>query len=294
MSGAGDIALTLLYAPANRPDRVAKALATGADVVVVDLEDAVMAAEKDAARHGLADAIAARTPEVRVQVRVNARGTAWHEADLDAVAALPEWVEVRVPKVETAADVAVVRERSPGRRLHALVETALGIENAFKIACSDVSSIGLGEADLRSQLGLPRGLEGDAGLAWQRSRVVNAAAAAGLVPPIMSVYTNVRDVDGLRESSRAGRAMGFLGRSAIHPAQLPVIRDAFAPTRDDVSRAEEILARVGGDGPDSAGVFVLDDGSFLDAAMVSGARRTIAVARRQCSTERNIKKSAHE
>lgn len=287
MSGAGDIALTLLYAPANRPDRVAKALAARADVVVVDLEDAVMAAEKDAARHGLADAIAARTPEVRVQVRVNARGTAWHEADLDTVAALPEWVEVRVPKVETAADVAVVRERSPGRRLHALVETALGIENAFEIACSDVSSIGLGEADLRSQLGLPRGLEGDAGLAWQRSRVVNAAAAAGLVPPIMSVYTNVRDADGLRESSRAGRAMGFLGRSAIHPAQLPVIREAFAPTRDDVSRAEEILARVGGVGPDSAGVFVLDDGSFLDAAMVSGARRTIAVAHHTSSDKRN-------
>jgi len=290
MSGASDVALTLLYAPATRPERVAKALAAGSDIVVVDLEDAVMATEKDAARRGLSGAIATRTPEVRVQVRINARGTAWHEADLDAVAALPAWVEVRVPKVEAATDIAAVRERLPGRRLHALIETALGIENAFEVACSGAASIGLGEADLRSQLGLPRGLDGDAGLAWQRSRIVNAAAAAGLVPPIMSVYTNVRDVEGLRASSLAGRAVGFLGRSAIHPAQLPVIRDAFAPTRDDVARAEEILTRVGGAGPDTAGVFVLDDGSFLDAAMVSGARRTIAIARGVRSDEWNDRK----
>ena len=287
MSDDLDFALTLLYAPANRPDRVAKALAAGADIVVVDLEDAVPADEKAAARAGLADAIATRTDEVRVQVRINARGTAWHDADLGAVALLPDWVEARVPKVESAADVAAVRERIPGRRLHALLETALGVENALEIARAGVSSLGLGEADLRSQLGLPRGPEGDPGISWQRSRIVNAAAAAGLAPPIMSVYTNVRDAEGLRQSCREGRAGGFLGRGAIHPAQLPVIREAFAPTADDVSRAEEILARVGGAGPDQGGVFVLDDGSFLDAAMVAGARRTIAVANRARSDERN-------
>lgn len=287
MTSDADFALTLLYAPANRPDRVAKALAAGADIVVVDLEDAVPATEKDAARDGLADAIATRSARVRVQARINARGTAWHEADLGAVALLPDWVEVRAPKIESADDVAAVMRRVPGRRVHALIETALGIENALEIARSGVSSIGLGEADLRSQLGLPRGPEGDPGISWQRSRIVNAAAAAGLVPPIMSVYTNVRDTDGLRQSCLEGRAGGFLGRGAIHPAQLPVIREAFAPTDDDVARAEEILARVGGAGPDQGGVFVLDDGSFLDAAMVAGARRTIAVAQRAGSNERN-------
>lgn len=287
MTGEVEFALTLLYAPANRPDRVAKALAAGAHIVVVDLEDAVPATEKDAARDGLVEAIATRGDGVRVQVRINARGTAWHDADLRAVARLPDEVEVRVPKVESADDVAAVRDRVPGRRVHALIETALGVENALEIARSGVSSLGLGEADLRSQLGLPRGAEGDPGLSWQRSRVVNAAAAAGLVPPLMSVYTNVRDADGLRRSCLEGRAVGFLGRSAIHPAQLPVIREVFAPEPDEVRRAQETVARVGGSGPDAGGVYVLDDGSFLDAAMVAGARRAIAIAERISSDQRN-------
>ena len=167
------IALTWLYAPADRPDLVAKALAGPADVVIIDLEDAVAKAAKDAARTRLPDLLAAH-PGRPVQVRVNAPGTPWAEDDLRAVAALGDAVEVRVPKVQSPDQVERIHA-TVRRPIHALLETPLAIERAFEIAGSGVASLGLGEADLRSALGVGS----SADLGWQRARVVNAAAAAG-------------------------------------------------------------------------------------------------------------------
>ncbi|RGE16305.1 CoA ester lyase [Leucobacter sp. wl10] len=272
------IPLTLLYAPGNRPDRVAKALVAGADVVVIDLEDAVVPAQKTAARSHLAPALSEWGGSPQVQVRVNARGSEWHKADLETVAELDLRVGIRLPKVHSAEDVQAAATTDPARGIHALIESALGVENAFGIASAGVISVGLGEADLRSSLGLRAGAAGEPGLAWQRARIVNAAAAAGLLPPLMSVYTNVRDEDGLRRSCEAGRALGFLGRSAIHPAQLAPIRESFTPTHAEVLQAEETLRRVGDRTSDAAGTVVLADGSFIDAAMVETARRVLGIA----------------
>ena len=273
------IVLTALYVPADRPDRVAKALAAGADQVIVDLEDAVAPSAKEAARVALAEALAGAAPGAPpVQVRVNARGSAWHEDDLAAVAALTTDVAVRLPKTASPDDVAAVRGLAPGRRIHALIESAIGVERAFDIASSGVSTIALGEADLRSQLGLPSG--SDEGLQWIRSRVVNAAAAAGLPAPKMSAYADVRDAEGLAGSCAAGRALGFLGRTAIHPSQLPVIERAFRPSAAEAERAREIVSRVGSAAADGSGTVVLEDGTFLDVAMVDAARRTVALAER--------------
>ncbi|WP_309068787.1 CoA ester lyase [Microbacterium sp.] len=269
------IVLTALYVPADRPDRVSKALTAGADEVIVDLEDAVAPARKRDARAALVDALSAASS---VQVRINARGSAWHDDDLAAIRELPATVAVRVPKIASADDVAAAREVVPGRRIHALIESAIGVERAFDIASAGVATLALGEADLRSQLGLPSG--DDAGLQWIRSRVVNAAAAAGLPAPMMSAYTDVRDADGLAASCAAGRAMGFLGRTAIHPAQLPVIERAFRPSDAEVDRAREIVERVGSAADDGSGTVVLGDGTFLDVAMVEAARRVLAIATR--------------
>lgn len=281
--------ITALYVPGDRPDRIAKALASGADAVIVDLEDAVAPVRKEEARQGLADALApdsveqpgAGTGRPAVQVRVNARGSAWHEADLVAVAALPVGVGVRVPKVESANDLRAVAAALPAREVHALIESGLGVERAFEIASAGATSLALGEADLRSQLGLPAGPAGEPGLGWIRGRIVVAAAAAGLAPPLMSVYADVADEVGLAESCAAGRSLGFLGRTAVHPRQLPVIEAAFAPTGAEISRAAEILARVGSAAAEGVGTVVLEDGTFLDAAMVAGARRTLALAARR-------------
>lgn len=261
--------LTLLYVPGDRPDRVANALAGDAGTVLVDLEDAVAPDRKEYARAEVARILAATTGRA-VQVRVNDVHTASGAADLAMVAGLPRHVGVRLPKVSDPATVRAVASRLPGRELHPLLESALGVERAYRIAAADpaVASIGLGEADLAADLGSAD----DAALAYPRSRVVVAARAAGLPAPAQSVYPDIRDLDGLAASCRAGRAMGFLGRAAIHPAQLPVIVAAYAPGDAEVAAARELLAAATG------GASALPDGRFVDEAVLRSARRTVAIA----------------
>lgn len=272
--------VTALYAPGDRPERFEKALDAGADVVIVDLEDAVAASRKADARAALADFVAAweargeRAPGV--QVRINALGSPEHDADLAAVAGLPGEFGVRVPKTQSADQVAAVRAALPDREVHALLESAISIERAFEIACSCVASIATGEADLRAELGVPAGPAGEPGLAWSRSRVVNAAAAAGLPAPLMAVYADIADFDGLEASCRAGRTLGFGGRTAVHPRQLAVIRRAFTPDPTEIARARSIIERVRSAAVDGTGAFALDDGTFIDIAIVRSAERILA------------------
>lgn len=282
------IALTGLYVPADRPDRIAKAFASDADVVIVDLEDAVHPQHKDQARdaaveqlvHLMADhgAASGGPGERGVQVRINPHGSRWHEKDLEAVRSLPAAVGVRIPKVEHPQTLVSLLEMLGGRAAHALIESPRGVEHAAEIAGAGIATIGLGEADLVSALGVA---DADM-LSWQRSRVVNAAAAAELPPPWMSVHPRHRDLDGLRLSCEAGRRAGFLGRSAIHPAQLPVIREAFLPTPAEQERAARTLEAMSAAEDTGAGTWVLEDGSFVDAAMIGWARRITAI----CTTTR--------
>jgi citrate lyase subunit beta / citryl-CoA lyase len=272
--------IVALYAPADRPERFEKALSSGADAVVIDLEDAVAASRKDQARAALLDFTVAwellgeRAPAV--QVRINGIGSSAHNADLAAVAGLPPTFGVRLPKTQSAEDVAAIRAAVPGREVHALLESALSIERAFEIACSGVSSIATGEADLRAELGVPAGPTGEAGLAWSRGRIVNAAAAAGLPAPLMAVYADVSDLDGLEASCRAGRALGFAGRTAVHPRQLDIIRRVFTPDATEIARAQSIVDRVRVAAADGTGAFALEDGTFIDIAMVRAAERVLA------------------
>ncbi|WP_029138367.1 HpcH/HpaI aldolase/citrate lyase family protein [Nakamurella lactea] len=284
------VPLTWLYVPGDRPERIEKALASAADVVILDLEDAVSPGAKDAARRTVSEF--ARAADRPLQIRVNAVDTPWHAADLAMLGTLPAAVGLRLPKCEDPATVAecvaaagvvgvaaagVAADGAAGRELHLLVESALGIERAFDLAtCSPaVASIGLGEADLRADLAVV----GDAGLGYARGRVVNAAAAAGLPSPSMSVYPNLRDLTGLAESCRQGRELGFLGRTAIHPAQLPVIRLAFTPTDDEVSAAREVVAAAEQGEQLGRGALALPDGRFVDAAVVRRARAILSIAR---------------
>ncbi len=249
-----------MYVPADRPDRVEKALASRAHAVIVDLEDGVAPTAKEAACANL-DRLAARLPHAdkRVYVRVNAGS----RRDLDAVASLPLHGVV-VPKVEAPDGV-------PARELPviALIESAAGLEAAYDIARHpNVAGLGLGEADLRSQTGATD-------LDWARARLVNAAVAAGLPRPPQSVYPHVKDEEGLARSCRRGRELGHLGRTAIHPAQLPVIEAAYLPTAEEVERARATIARLEGEG-----VGVLGHGEFVDAAMLGAARQVVALAER--------------
>ncbi|GIF73927.1 HpcH/HpaI aldolase/citrate lyase family protein [Asanoa siamensis] len=269
--------LTWLYVPGDRPDRFAKAVASGADAVILDLEDAVVAGRKAYAREAVADFLAVVQP-VPVQVRVNELTGPDVAADLAALRGLPGLGGgLRLPKVESPEVVAALGERVDAP-LHPLVESAVGLEAAYAIAAAhpSVASLGLGEADLRSDLGVSH----DDGLLWARGRVVVAARAAGLPPPAMSVHADVADTDGLAATCAAGRRLGFLGRAAIHPRQLPVIVDAFRPSGAEVSRAAELLAAVAEAEQRDSGTVVLPDGRFADRAMVAAAQRVVDLAAR--------------
>jgi citrate lyase subunit beta/citryl-CoA lyase len=250
--------LTWLYVPGDRPDRVEKAIASRAHAVIVDLEDGVAAAAKADARASVAEQLRAPCGKP-VFVRVNAGD----EEDLAAVAALP-LAGVVVPKVERPDDVPDIE-----LPVHALIETAGGVEAAFAIASHPcVRGISLGEADLRSQTGAA-----EAGLEWPRARIINAAVAAGLPRPPQSVYPHVRDLDGLGRSCRRGRELGHLGRAAIHPDQLAVIEKAYLPTGSEVESARATVENV-----ESVGAGALQSGAFVDPAMVGAARDVLALA----------------
>ncbi|MDQ0683148.1 citrate lyase subunit beta/citryl-CoA lyase [Streptomyces achromogenes] len=270
--------LTWLYVPGDRPQTVTKALACGADVVIVDLEDAVAPDRKEYARAATAERLSEPQP-VPVHVRVNSLDTPYAAADLRTVAALPGVCGLRLPKVTAPHQITRVAESVPGSDrgatpLHALLETALGVENAYAIARAHPSlrGIALGEADLRADLGVRH----DAGLDWSRSRVVVAARAAGLAPPPQSVHPDIRDLDGLATSCAHGRTLGFLGRAAIHPRQLPIIEQAYLPTQQELEDAETIVKAA----ITERGAQALPDGRFVDAAVVAAAHRTLALAAR--------------
>ena len=178
---------------------------------------------------------------------------------------------MRLPKVESPADVdaalAVLGREVP---ISVLIESARGLEAAAEIAAHPaVVAIGLGEADLASDLG-----SADASvLDWARARLLVAARAAAKPAPMMSVYTDIRDLDGLGADTRRGKAMGFVGRTAIHPSQVPVIAAAFAPTDAELSWAGEVLAAT-----KSGGVTTLASGEMVDPAMRRRAESILELA----------------
>jgi citrate lyase subunit beta/citryl-CoA lyase len=260
-----------LYVPGNHPERIAKALAAGADAVVIDLEDAVPQEQKAVARQS-----AVRAAETLVKsegtpllwVRVNDPMGPWGEADLDALNGVT-LDGIRLPRSE---DVDVVRDvaRRSGLPIQLLLETASGLMNAQQLAIAHplVTGIGLGEADLAADLRVVS----DEGLTWARGWVVAVSRAAGLSSPIQSVWTNVADTKGLRASTEHGRQTGFLGRSVIHPAQIPVVHSVFTPSSGEIDEAVaivELFERALRQG--EAGV--LDGkGRFIDPAVVDRAR----------------------
>jgi citrate lyase subunit beta/citryl-CoA lyase len=260
--------VTALYVPGDRPERFAKAVATGAHLVIVDLEDAVPPERKDEARQHVVDWLA--SPRVKspvVEVRVNA-GSA---DDLAALATVGGGFGVRMPKVESPGAVeAALVALGYTPRIAAVVETAAGVESLPAIAAHPaVRTLSLGEADLASDLGTAD----ERALDWARLRLLYAARAHGKPAPMMSIYPDIRDLDGLAADTRRGRAMGFVGRTAIHPSQLPVIAAAFTPSDEEVAWAREVLAATA-----DGGVTTLGSGEMADPAMRRRAETILALA----------------
>jgi citrate lyase subunit beta / citryl-CoA lyase len=260
--------VTALYVPGDRPERFAKAVATGAHLVILDLEDAVPPERKDEARQHVVDWLA--SPAVKspvVEVRVNA-GSA---DDLAALATVGGGFGVRMPKVESPGAVeAALVALGYTPRIAAVIETAAGVESLPAIAAHPaVRTLSLGEADLASDLGTAD----ERALDWARLRLLYAARAHGKPAPMMSIYPDIRDLDGLAADTRRGRAMGFVGRTAIHPSQLPVIATAFTPSDEEVAWAHQVLAATA-----DGGVTTLGSGEMVDPAMRRRAETILALA----------------
>lgn len=271
---AEGLILTALYVPGDRPDLFDKAVASGADAVLLDLEDGVAPAAKARARESVVAWLSARSDATvrarpAVQVRVNADSAL--ALDCAALRSVGTGVHVRLPKVESAIDVAnVVARLGATSRVTALLESALGVQRAAEVAAHPaVVALALGEVDLASDL---RSAE-PAVLDHARLTVLFAARAAGLPVPMLSVYPNIDDLDGLRRDTERGRELGLRGRVAVHPKQLPIIRTVFAPSDDSVRWATQVVAAM----TDGGGVTTLADGSMVDPAMLDRARDIMAL-----------------
>ncbi len=249
-----------------------KALASAADEVVFDLEDAVAPEAKDDARRQVAATLAS-AGDRRVAVRVNAVDTPQFQADAAACAALSrDGLSVVVPKVEDAATIAAVRDALPGTPIQALIETPAGVLAAREIAAADgVASLILGYADLAAALGR-RGAETDAARWLVAQELLLAAARSAGIEAIDGPHFQLGDATGLQDAVRAIRELGYDGKWAIHPEQVGPINDGFAASAAERAWAAAVQDAVRAAGEDGSAVVRLD-GAMVDEAMVRRARR---------------------
>ncbi|HCJ28589.1 MAG TPA: CoA ester lyase [Pseudomonas sp.] len=258
-----------LFVPATRPDRIPKALATGADSVIVDLEDAVAEHLKSEARHHL-DAFLAADPSVRVLVRINAAGHAQQADDLKVCAAHPGVFGVLLPKVESAAQVADVA--ACGRPVWPIIESARGLAALAEIAsATSVERLSFGALDLGLDLGLASGTPGAERILDQaRYALLLQSRLAKLAPPLDSVFPDIKDLHGLARMTRDARDMGFGGLLCIHPSQVAVVHETLMPSAEELAWAQRVLSA----GASGEGVFVVD-GQMVDAPVLGRARRLL-------------------
>ena len=269
---------SLLFVPAVRPDRFPKALATGADAVCIDLEDGVAPGAKETARAQALALLAARRPgAAEVSLRINDAKTALGRTDLAALTdsgARPD--ALMLPKVAGAEEIRAV-DTALARAGGALplivqIETAAGLLAAAEIAAAspNVSAVFFGAIDLSADLGCAVEWES---LLYARSRVVLAAGAAG-VSALDSPFMDVPALDVLADETRRVRRLGFTGKAAIHPTQVPVIQAAFAPSPEETAWARKLVAAY----ERQQGGVLLVDGQLIELPVVRSARRTLAAA----------------
>ena len=279
---------SMLFLPGNAPTMIMNGNFLGADAVIFDLEDAVAPAEKDAARILVGNVLGA-VPFDRVEtvVRINSTDTPYWQMDLQAV--VPQKPDIiMLPKTSCAQDVEQVDDyltelekqlnmEQGTIKLMPLIETALGIENAYAIASSRsrVTALFLGAEDLTADLRCKRTKEGRE-IEYARSRMVNAARAAG-VDVYDTPFTDVNDDEGIVVDARYAKALGFTGKAAISPRHVDAINAVFSPTKAEIAYAYEVLEAIEEAKTQGKGAIALR-GKMIDAPIVTRAQQTIEAA----------------
>lgn len=226
---------SLLFLPASNPRAIAKAREAGADLVVLDLEDAVKPTDKNAARAAAVDAVATPWP-MPIAIRINGIGSEWHSLDLDAVARSDADLAV-LPRGSSAHLTHGIAE-TVGKPVLAMIETAAGVLAAAEIA-RETAGLIAGTNDLRADLRLPLDSTREP-ISASLQLIVLAARAAG-VAVFDGVFNNLEDGDGFLEEAKAGRQLGFDGKSLIHPNQIAPCHRAFAPSDVEIERAQALV-----------------------------------------------------
>jgi citrate lyase subunit beta/citryl-CoA lyase len=259
-----------LFVPGDRPERYAKALAAGADAVIIDLEDAVAPSAKEAARDALR---AWLTPEQAVLVRVNSADTAWFADDL-ALAGLPGVAGIVLPKAERPETIARLMQQG-AQAVLPLIESALGFHNALELARQPgVERLLFGSIDFSVDLGLTEGVEE---LQYFRSQLVLVSRLAGILPPVDGVTTTLDDIDRITGDTRRARRNGFGGKLCIHPRQVAPVNAAFAPSAEEAAWAARVLQAV----ENTDGAAVALDGKMVDRPVILQAQAIVDEVRRR-------------
>lgn len=266
-----------LFVPATRPERIPKALQSGTDQVIVDLEDAVAEDLKAQARASL-DAFLNDNPQARVLVRINAPQHQQQAADIELCRRQPGVVAVLLPKAESAAQVE--QAAACGKPVWPIIESARGLLELPAIArARGVERLSFGALDLGLDLGLASDTAGAQRILDQaRYAILLHSVLAQLAPPLDSVFADINNSAGMARMAADARDMGFGGLLCIHPGQVAVIHAAFMPRQDELDWARRVLDAVASTG----GVFVLD-GQMVDAPVIGLARRVLRRAGLPCN-----------
>ena len=253
-----------LFAPGHNQKLLNRVFEADADAVMLDLEDAVPASMKATARAMVVEVAATRT----CWVRINRSRTAECELDVAALAGLV--AGFRLPKVESADDVQWVASLAPGVLIDCTIESARGVHAAFDIASAPAcSSLSYGGLDLANDLGIQ---PGDQETLFARSSIVISARAANKPQPSDGVYPLIRDDSGLEAEARAAKRLGFFGKSAIHPRQIPIINQVFSPAPEELEWAAQVIVAFEASG---GAATALESGEFVDKPVADRARRLL-------------------
>jgi citrate lyase subunit beta/citryl-CoA lyase len=282
---------TALFVPGNRPDRVEKAFNTEADVVIIDLEDAVPPSEKETSRSKVREK-AAQYADRMILVRTNPLGSPFIEGDLEET--VGQGINgIVLPKVEKIAHIyeindllrKIEKKRSLPEgaiRLFPLIESAAGVEHIYEIVSAETKpkrtyTVAFGAADYTLDMGIEMTMDG-AEIFYARSRISVACRAAGVAPPIDTPFMiDLNDVEALIADAKRAKKLGFQGKLVIHPKQIEPCNRIFSPTPEEIAHVEKIIRAFEDAEATGAGAVQLD-GRFIDFPVVQRARDILALA----------------
>lgn len=278
---------SFLFAPGNHPRRAEKVFQVGADVAVLDLEDAVASAEKELARESVVKALRGARP-CKAYVRVNSFDTRWCYGDLEAIV-IPGLDGIVVPKAESAQQLHAIAMRISELEqqrgiaagtidLIAIVETARGVMRATELAAATprLSRLALGGADYTNDLNLEWTAE-ERELDFARATLTHASRVGGIEPPVDTVVVQIKDRDRFVRSARTGKQFGFLGKLCIHPDQVAACHEVFTPSSAEIAHAQSVVLAF--QQAEARGLAAIQiDGAFVDYPVVYKAQRVLALA----------------